>query len=70
MKTVTFAIEPFTTSLNRFKETFKAAQAGQPAEPREVAGFTSVSGGGSQLPDAGTPSLASYDQAPPAGLDL
>src|SRR5271170_4734349 len=42
MKTVTFAIEPFTTSLNGFKKAFKAAQARKPAEPREVAGFTSL----------------------------
>ena len=42
MKTVTFTIEPFTESLNRFKETFKAVQAGRHVEPQEVVGFTSL----------------------------
>jgi predicted transcriptional regulator len=42
MKTVTFTIEPFTESLNRFKETFKALQTGRHVEPREVVGFTSL----------------------------
>jgi predicted transcriptional regulator len=42
MKTVTFRIEPFSESLNRFKETFKAAQAGRHIEPQEIVGFTSL----------------------------
>ncbi len=42
MKTVTFTIEPFTESLNRFKETFKAVQAGRHIESKEVVGFTSL----------------------------
>jgi predicted transcriptional regulator len=42
MKTVTFTIEPFTESLNRFKETFKAVQAGRHVKPQEVVGFTSL----------------------------
>ncbi len=42
MKTVTFTIEPFTESLNRFKVTFKAVQAGRHVEPQEVVGFTSL----------------------------
>jgi predicted transcriptional regulator len=42
MKTMTFTIEPFTESLNRFKETFKAVQAGRHIEPQEVVGFTSL----------------------------
>jgi predicted transcriptional regulator len=42
MKTMTFTIEPFTESLNRFKETFKAVQAGRHVEPQEVVGFTSL----------------------------
>ena len=42
MKTVTFTIEPFTESLNRFKETFKAVQAGRHVEPQEIVGFTSL----------------------------
>ena len=42
MKTVTFTIEPFTESLNRFRETFKALQAGRRIEPREIVGFTSL----------------------------
>jgi predicted transcriptional regulator len=42
MKTVTFTIEPFNESLNRFKDTFKAMQAGRRIEPQEVVGFTSL----------------------------
>ena len=42
MKTVTFTIEPFTESLKRFKETFKAVHAGRHIEPQEVVGFTSL----------------------------
>ncbi len=42
MKTATFTIEPFTESLNRFKETFKALQTGRHVKPREVVGFTSL----------------------------
>ena len=42
MKTMTFTIEPFTESLNRFKETFKAVQAGRHVEAQEVVGFTSL----------------------------
>ncbi|MBV8452994.1 MAG: ArsR family transcriptional regulator [Deltaproteobacteria bacterium] len=42
MKTVTFTIEPFTESLNRFKETFKSIQAGRPVKPQEIVGFTSL----------------------------
>ena len=42
MKTVTFTIEPFTDSLNRFKETFKTVQAGRHVEPQEIVGFTSL----------------------------
>ena len=42
MKTVTFTIEPFTETLKRFKETFKAVQAGRHVEPQEVVGFTSL----------------------------
>ena len=42
MKTVTFTIEPFTEGLKRFKETFEAARAGRPVEPRELVGFTSL----------------------------
>lgn len=42
MKTVTFTIEPFTETLKRFKETFKAVQAGRHIEPQEVVGFTSL----------------------------
>ena len=42
MKTVTFTIEPFSESLNRFKETFKAVHAGRHVEPREIVGFTSL----------------------------
>jgi predicted transcriptional regulator len=42
MRTATFTIEPFTDSLNRFKETFKAVQAGRHLEPQEVVGFTSL----------------------------
>ena len=36
MKTVTFTIEPFTETLNRFKETFKAVQAGRHEGVHEV----------------------------------
>lgn len=42
MKTVTFTIEPFTEGLKRFKETFEAARAGRPVEPRALVGFTSL----------------------------
>ena len=42
MKTVTFTIEPFTESLKRFKETFKAVQAGRKVEAQELVGFTSL----------------------------
>jgi predicted transcriptional regulator len=42
MKTVTFTIEPFADRLNRFKETFKAVQAGRHVEPQEIVGFTSL----------------------------
>jgi len=42
MKTVTFTIEPFTESLNRFKETFKAVEAGRHVKPQEIVGFTSL----------------------------
>jgi predicted transcriptional regulator len=42
MKTVTFTIEPFSDSLNRFKETFKAVQAGSGIEAQEIVGFTSL----------------------------
>ena len=42
MKTVTFTIEPFSASLNRFKETFKAVQAGRHVAPRDTVGFTSL----------------------------
>jgi predicted transcriptional regulator len=42
MKTVTFTIEPFSESLKRFKETFKAVQAGRRVEPQEIVGFTSL----------------------------
>src|SRR5712692_4965936 len=42
MKTVTFTIEPFTESLNRFRDTFKAVQAGRRVEPQEIVGFTSL----------------------------
>jgi predicted transcriptional regulator len=35
-------IEPFSASLNRFKETFKAVQAGRCVEPQEIVGFTSL----------------------------
>ncbi len=42
MKTVTFTIEPFTESLKRFKETFKAVQAGRQVESQELVGFTSL----------------------------
>ena len=42
MKTVTFTIEPFTESLKRFKETFKAVQAGRQVERQELVGFTSL----------------------------
>jgi hypothetical protein len=39
---VTFTIEPFTESLKRFRETFKAVQAGRHVEPQEMVGFTSL----------------------------
>ena len=42
MKTVTFTIEPLSKSLNRFKETFKAVQAGRNIEAQEIVGFTSL----------------------------
>ena len=42
MKTVTFTIEPFAESLKRFKQTFKAVQAGRQVEPQELVGFTSL----------------------------
>ena len=42
MKTVTFTIEPFTKGLERFQETFKAAQTGRRVEPKEIVGFTSL----------------------------
>ena len=42
MKTMTFTIEPFAESLNRFKETFKAVRAGRRVDPQEVVGFTSL----------------------------
>ena len=42
MKTVTFTIEPFSESLKRFKQTFKAVQAGRQVEPQELVGFTSL----------------------------
>ncbi|MGO9604484.1 MAG: ArsR family transcriptional regulator [Candidatus Binataceae bacterium] len=42
MKTVTFTIEPFTQSLKRFRETFKAVQAGRQVKPEELVGFTSL----------------------------
>jgi predicted transcriptional regulator len=42
MKTVAFRIEPFAESLNRFKETFKAVQAGRHIEPQEIVGLTSL----------------------------
>ena len=42
MKTVTFTIEPFTKGLERFKETFKAAQTGRRVAPKEIVGFTSL----------------------------
>jgi predicted transcriptional regulator len=42
MKTVTFTIEPFTESLNRFKEVFKAVRAGRHIQPQETVGFTSL----------------------------
>ena len=44
MKTATFTIEPFAESLKRFKETFKAVQAGRRVEPEppEIVGFTSL----------------------------
>jgi len=42
MKTATFTIEPFAESLKRFKETFKAVQAGRHIEPQEIVGFTSL----------------------------
>src|SRR5215510_4123481 len=45
MKTVTFTIAPFSESLNRFNETFKAVQAGRHIEPREIVGFTSLEAG-------------------------
>src|SRR5215470_8733022 len=41
MKTVSFTIEPFTESLNRFKEVFEAVQAGRHIEPQETV-FTSL----------------------------
>jgi predicted transcriptional regulator len=42
MKTVTFTIEPFAESLKRFKDAFKAVQAGRHIEPQEIVGFTSL----------------------------
>ena len=42
MKTVSFTIEPFTESLNRFKEVFRAVQDGRHIEPQETVGFTSL----------------------------
>ena len=42
MKTVTFTIEPFSEGLQRFKDTFEAARACRPVEPRELVGFTSL----------------------------
>jgi predicted transcriptional regulator len=42
MKTVISTIAPFTESLKRFKETFKAVQAGRQVEPQELVGFTSL----------------------------
>ena len=42
MKTLPFTIEPFTESLNRFKETFKALQAGRHVKPQEVVGLSSL----------------------------
>lgn len=42
MKTVTFTIEPFAESIRRFKETFKAVEAGRRIRPQEIVGFTSL----------------------------
>jgi predicted transcriptional regulator len=42
MKIVTFTVEPFSESLNRFKETFKGVEAGRRVEPQEIVGFTSL----------------------------
>ncbi len=42
MKTATFTIEPFSESLNRFKQTFEAVQTGRDVEPQEIVGFTSL----------------------------
>jgi predicted transcriptional regulator len=42
MKTVTFRIEPFSESVKRFGETFKALQGGRHVEPQEAVGFTSL----------------------------
>ncbi|MGH7908172.1 MAG: hypothetical protein ACREP6_16245 [Candidatus Binataceae bacterium] len=42
MKTVTFTIEPFARSLERFNETFEAVREGRKIEPREAVGFTSL----------------------------
>jgi predicted transcriptional regulator len=42
MKTAIFTIGPFGESLKRFKETFKAVQAGRHIEPHEIVGFTSL----------------------------
>jgi predicted transcriptional regulator len=42
MKTVTFTIEPFAGSVERFRRTFEAVKAGREMMPQEIAGFTSL----------------------------
>jgi predicted transcriptional regulator len=42
MKTAIFTIEPFADSLDRFKEAFKAVQAGRHVEPQKIVGFASL----------------------------
>jgi hypothetical protein len=69
MKTVTFTIEPFTESLNRFKETFKAVQAGRHVKPQEVVGFTSLEAA-RNFTYAGAFGPSTHDQEPASELDL
>ena len=42
MKTVTFTIEPFAESMDRFRRTFEAVRAGKRVKPQVVVGFTSL----------------------------
>jgi hypothetical protein len=68
MKTVTFAIEPFTKSLNRFKDTFKAVHAGRHIEPQKVVGFTCLEAARNFLTHERL--APPHHQEPSSGLDL